>query len=110
MCPVKTSMRALLLTCVALLIAGCNAGTLPTKAEVIAEFTGEHPTATIVSAVVGERDFQHACWHIRYSEPGRAVVQELEWGARSVGETGWEVFYRGDQAREHPGTGPPRGL
>ena len=86
--------RPIVTTLIALALAGCEHRSLPTESEIIAEFKKENPTATVLSAVVGEGDFAHAYWTISFTEPGTSKVQSAEWGARSVNGNSWEIFHK----------------
>jgi hypothetical protein len=79
---------------IAVALAGCKPNSLPTESEIITEFKKENPTATVLNAVVGEGDFEHAYWTISFTEPGTSKVQTIEWGVRSVDGNSWEIFHK----------------
>ena len=81
-------------TLITLALAGCESRSLPSESEIIAEFKKDNPTATVLNAVVGEGDFEHAYWNISFTEPGTSKVHTVEWGARSVDGNSWEIFHK----------------
>ena len=76
----------------ALFITGCDHSSIPSKSEIVSEFKKEHPAATVVSAIVGDGDFEHSYWNIKFTEPGDPKVREIEWGTRSLKKSDWEIF------------------
>ena len=98
--------RLCLAVLVTIALSGCDTGKLPSKAEVIAEFEKAHPNATVTDAVVGEGDFRHAYWTIRYTESGSREEKHAEWGVRSIDEGSWEVSIDdAEQSKREQGTG-----
>lgn len=79
---------------IALALPGCESASLPSESEIIAEFKKENPTATVLDAMVGEGDSQHAYWHISFTQAGSSKVQMTVWGARSVDGKQWEIFHK----------------
>lgn len=59
-----------------LLIASCG---FPSERQMRAEFQAEHPRAVIVTAGVGEGDFDNALWCVRYREAPDTVLREQVW-------------------------------
>jgi hypothetical protein len=86
--------RFILTALITFALIGCKHSSHTSESDIITEFKKDNPTATVLNAVIGEGDFEHAYWYISFTNSGSSKVQTVEWGARSVDGNSWEIFQK----------------